>query len=212
MPFQHSAHRHGNGAGLLGHHHHHRVGDFTGAQGSMVPGTQFLGHIGILGQGHHASGKGNPAVLDDHGAVMQGGIVEKDITQQLLRHQCIDLGAGFVVFVQMLFPGKHDQGAHLFLAHDLTGPDGLGDHGVYLLDGLGGTEDGTQPHGAQVVQHPPQFRLEQHHKGQQSDGQQLAEQPVQGIKMQFAGCHSNQHQQHNRAGQAHHMRRANQRQ
>ena len=148
-----------------------------------MTGTQIGTEADTVRQGQHTACRRHPPVPDNHGAVMQGCLGEEDIPQQLLGYPGIQLGAGFEIFLQPLLPGKDNQCAHLFPAHDVTGHDGLHNHGFHLLNRLGIAEKGTQPHISQMIQHPPQLRLEQHHKGQQSHRQELAQDEVDGVKL-----------------------------
>ena len=63
-----------------------------------------------------------------------------------------------------------------------------------------------------MIQHPPKLRLEQHHKGQQSNGKELIENPVDGIELCHVGDPGDEHQRDDRAGQTHDVRRPQKRQ
>ena len=210
MPLENPALRHGNGAGLLGHYHNNGIGDLRHADPRPVPGTQLRGQMGVIGQGQHAPRRRNPSLPDDGRAVMQRGLGEEDVAQQLLGGQAIDGGAGFEILIQLVLPLKDDEGAHLLPAHVLAGKHGLGDDGIHLLGGLVDAEEASQLDGAQVVDHLPELRLEQHHKGQKSNGQELAQNPVEGMQLHHIGDPCRHHQQHHRPGQPHGVGRTHQ--
>ena len=150
-----------------------------------MPGAQVRAETVAVGQGQHTPRCGDPAVPDDHCAVVEGGILKENVPDQLLGNLTVDLGAGFEVFLQPLLPGEDDQRAHLFPPHGLAGTHGLGNDRVHLLlYGLVDAEDTRQLHAAQMIQHPPQLRLEQNHQRQQSDGQELVHDEAHRVQMQ----------------------------
>ena len=154
-----------------------------------------------VGQGQHTPCGGDPAVPDDHRAVMEGGIFEENVPDQLIGNLAVDLGAGFEVFLQPLLPGEGDQRAHLLPAHGLAGAHGLGNDRVHLLlHGLADAENTGQLHAAQVIQHPPQLRLEQNDQRQQSDGQELLHDEGHRIQMPQIGQPRNDQNHHHGLG------------
>ena len=197
MPLEHPLHRHGDGARFLGHDHNHRVAVFAHAHARPVAGAQIRAEPVAAGKGQHTARRRYPAVPDDHGSIVEGGLGEEDVADQLLGNLSVNGGAGAHILLQPGLPGKDDQRAHLLPAHDLAGGHGLGDDAVHLLLGLGNAQQASQPDGTQSVQHPPQLRLEQDHHRQQSHRQELVEDIAEGVQMRRLGDPGNHdHHQH----------------
>ena len=181
MALEHTADGHGDGTRLLGDNHHHRIGVFAHAYTGPVPGSQIRTQPVTLGQGQHAAGSGNTAVPDNHSPVVEGGLGEEDVANQLLGNLAVDDGAGFEVLLQPAVPGEYDEGAHPLPAHHLAGPHRLGNDGKHLLLDFFPGEEPFQLYVTQVVNHPPQLRLEQHHQRQKANGQKLIDNETKGI-------------------------------
>ena len=128
---------------------------------------------------------------------MEGSLREEDIADQMLGDLRIQDRAGLGVFPHVAVPGKDNQRADPFLAHFLTGTDGLMDHGHHLFIAFFGGQELFELHIAQMVKHPAKLRLEQYNNGNDSHSQELTEDIIQGVQIQNIGqpC-NNQHRNH----------------
>ena len=178
MALEHAADGDGDRAVFLRHDDDHGVGDLAGADARAVARAEVAGQVRIVAQGHHAArGRDAPAADDDR-AVMQGGIFEKQVAQQLLGQLRVDDGAGFKVFVERRLAFKHEQHADALARHDLAGLHG-GVDGA-LLDrgsGLGGKQVEMQLC-ADPLERAAQLGLEDDDEGDRADLKDLVEQPI----------------------------------
>ena len=168
-----------------------------------MPGAQIRRQPVGGGKGQHTARGGDFALPDDHGAVVKRRLGEENIADQLLGNLPVDGRAGFHIVIQSGFSGKNDQRPHLFPAHTLAGSNGLGNHIVHFRHGTHGPEEPPQPDGTQVVQHPPQLRLEEDDQRQQSDGQELIQNKAHGVQVQHIRQSGNGHNHHHSLGNPH---------
>ena len=100
------------------------------------------------------------APADDHRAVMQRRVLEKQVPQQLVGDLRVDDRAGLEILVERHAPLKNQKRADLLLRHDLAGRDGRFDR---LLLGRGraaAADEVREESAAKALEHPPQLRLE----------------------------------------------------
>ena len=156
----------------------------TASETSLVPTParwrvpRSLGQVRIVAQRHHAARGRDAAAADDDRAVMQGGIFEKQVAQQLLGQLRVDDGAGLKVFVERRLALEHEQHADALARHDLAGLHG-GVDGA-LLDrggGFGGKQVEMQLR-ADPLERAAQLRLEDDDERDRADLKDLVEQPV----------------------------------
>ena len=200
MPLEHAAHGHGDGARFLGDDDHYRIGILTHAHTGPVPGAQVRRQPVAGGQGQHAACRLDFPLPDDHGAIVEGSLGEENIPDQLLGDLAVDGGPGLHIVFQRCLPGEDDQCAYLFPAHAVTGGHGLADDHIHLRHRLDPAKQGSQAHTAQMVQHPPQLRLEQNDQRQQSDGQELLHDEGHRIQMPQIGQPRNDQNHHHGLG------------
>ena len=124
---------------------------------------------------------------------MEGSLGEENVPDELLGDLAVDGGSGLHIVFQRCLPGEDDQCAYLFPAHAVTGGHGLADDHIHLRHRLDPAKQGSQAHTAQMVQHPPQLRLEQNNQRQQSDGQKLIDDEAQGIQVHHVRQGRNDH-------------------
>ena len=147
----------GNDAGFLRHHNNHSIGMLGNADGRPMPGAKIPAQIRILGQGQYASGCRNPLTANDHCAVMQRRLGEKDILQQLCGNRSIHNGAGFKVFLQIGLPLKHNQRADFLPGHTAAGRNRFVDGMGQITDLCFGYKQPLDAAAAQALQQPPSF-------------------------------------------------------
>ena len=66
---------------------------YDNAFAGPVPHAQVAAEVGVLRQRQHAAGGGDAPLADDDRAVVQRGLDEKDVAQQLARDVGVDDGA-----------------------------------------------------------------------------------------------------------------------
>ncbi len=154
----------GDRAGLLRHHHDHRVGFLAQADGRAVPRAERFVQVLPLGEREDAGGEGDAVAFDDDAAVVNGVVREEDGFQHLRRGLAIHGDAGLDGFLELdgLLDGDERADAHVGQALD-----GLDDDLDVLALLVGGGEERQV---AQLRQHPAQFRLEDHQHRQDEEG------------------------------------------
>ena len=199
MALEHALVRHGDGARLLGDDDHQGVGGLAYADAGAMAGAKVGAHPGILRQGQHAAGGDSPLIADDQRAVVQGGLGEENIAQQLLGDPGVDERAGGEVLVQGDGALEDDQRAHALDGHLVTGAHDLVDH-VFVLRGLGaGGEQAEDPLAADALQSAPQLRLKNDDQGEAAQLQHVAQHVVQRVHLQQPGQAGYQQDQQNAA-------------
>ena len=96
--------------------------------------AHLLGQAHVFGYGQDAARGNDPTAADDHGAIVQGAVLEEDVFDEA----CIDVGhehfARLGVVRKIHLAADDDQGAGLLAGHVHTGQDNGGD--VVLLLGV----------------------------------------------------------------------------
>ena len=140
---------------------------------------------------------------DDDRAVVQRGILEKQVAQQLIGHLRVDQRAGLEVFVQRGLALEHQQHADALTRHDLAGLHRRLD-GAGLRAAVGGRVGKAQQDilSAEAPQHAPKLRLEHDDQRNHADLDDLCEDPVERIHMHHIGQPRHDQQQEDTAGHA----------
>ena len=84
--------RHAYGTGLLADYDHYGIRFLSHTQGSPVSGAEALLDICLFAEGEVTASCHDPSVLDDHGPVMQRGVMVEDSEDQGGGEVCIQLG------------------------------------------------------------------------------------------------------------------------
>ena len=209
MTDQHTIFGHGDDAGLLADHNGNGVGVFRNAKAGAVAGAHILAQIQIVGKGQHAARRLDAAVFDDGSTVMQGGALVEDGAQHLQIDRAVNRGAGAHDLGKVGVALQHDERAGLSLRKALGGiTDGNNSAapcalqaGVVIaslyVEQLGSPLVGL----THALQCAADLRLEQHHKGEQTDLQQRVEQPGNGAHIQGVGHQIHDHDQQRTLGQ-----------
>ena len=174
-----------------------------------MAGAHILAQIQVVGQGQHTARRLDAAILNDGGTVVQGSALVEDGAQHLQIDRAVHRGAGAHDLGKVGMAFQHDKCAGLGLGKALggiaDGNDGAApgpfQAGVvvapFYVEQLGRPLIGL-PH---ALQRAADLRLEQHHKGEQTDLQQRVEQPCNGTHIQGI-CHQiHDHDQQRTLGQ-----------
>src|SRR5690606_7879436 len=153
---------------LLGHDDADGVGHFGQPDRRPVPRAEFPADERVFRQGQIAPGRRDGVPPDDDGAVMERGVRNEQVDQQLRADDGADRRAGFHVVRQPGLPLEHDERPDPLPGHAVDRPD----HVRQLLRIRVGVIDrpGKQLAPAQLFQHPPQFRLENDDERQHAEG------------------------------------------
>ena len=171
-------------SGFLGHYQDIGVRVFTQADGGTVPHSVMGRNVRAVGHRKLATGGGNVVTLDDHSAVVQGGVLEENIHNEAP----VDIGLKTVSGIHILLQGgfvlNHNEGAGLLCRH---GADGFSQllgavaaHG-FLLDAQQAVEQlaaaaGQARLNGKAVEHMADFGLEQDDDRQHTHIQQGSQQ------------------------------------
>ena len=144
--------------------------------------TQIPTQVHISAQGKHTSGSQDSSLPDNGRAVVHGGLDKENIFEKLRGHLCIQLGAAAQYLVQLDVPLKNNEGAGAGATHIATGlyrlRDGiLQDFSVQL--GFGKYIQHIEAAAANLLQNPPDLRLEQDEQGQNTDIHNMAQKIVE---------------------------------
>ena len=159
--------------------------------------AQIPAQIHIAGQGEHTARPHNTPFPHDDRAVVEGGLVPKQILQQLAGHGAVQGGSGLDHVVQQIFPLKDHEGPHLVLGHGGVGLHRLPDGGLHVVGGGGAlaAEHAGQLPAAQPLQHPADLRLKQDDQGQDAPLHHPVQHPAGGGELQPVG-RGDGHDQH----------------
>ena len=209
MTDQHTIFGHGDDAGLLADHDGNGVGVFRNTKTGAVAGAHIFAQIQIVGKGQHAARRLDAAVFDDSGTVMQRCALLEDSAQHFQIDRAVHRGAGAHDLGKVGVALQHDKGAGLGLRKALgciaDGNDGAAprtlETGVVVaplyVEQLGSPLVGL----THALQCAADLRLEQHHKGEQTNLQQRVEQPCNGAHIQGVGYQIHDHDQQRTLGQ-----------
>ena len=178
--------RHGNDAGLFGHDQNERVGHLRDADARPVARAQILAQIGVLRQRQHAAGRQDASSPQDDGAVMEGRTFIKDVFQQGFRQRGVQDRAGIRHVLQRGLVFHDDQCAFLPGREIIHRPDD-DVHVRTEIFLLKGKAPGRELAAAKELQRSAQFRLEYDDQSDQSDAQQVLQQPVDCVEIEDAG-------------------------
>ena len=141
---------------------------------------------------------------------MERRLGEENVPDQLLGNLAVDDGAGFDEVIQPGLPGKDDEGSYLLPAHAVAGSHGLGNDHIHFGHRLDTPQQAPELDAAQMVQHPPQLRLKEHHQGNEADGQELIQNKGHGVQVQQLGQAQDDHDHDHGLCHTHGIRRPDQ--
>ena len=104
-------------AGLFADDDADGIRDLTHAQGGSVAQTQLFGDVHVVAHGEDAAYRHYAVVGDDHRAVMQRGVFEKDIFDEAGVDVGIDYVACLLIIGQWHLALEYNQGSCLRLRH-----------------------------------------------------------------------------------------------
>src|SRR5260221_1568003 len=178
-------------AGLFGHHHRHRVRVFRQADGRPVPAAQGARELAVDGEGKEAGRGGHPIGLDDHGPVVERGLGVEDADQQVVVEDGIEGDAGLDVAPEPHVALDDDDGP------GLGGSEGGGGQ-HHLVDRLFLAPPHHSQEGkrrlAEMGEHLSDLRLEDDDDPEDQEGEESAEEPVDGLQVGEQGGPVEHHQ------------------
>ena len=142
------------------------------------------GKMRVFRQRHHAACRCHAASADNHGAVVQRRVLEKQVPQQLIRDLGVDDRAGLEIFVKRHATLEDQKRADLFLRHDLARSDGRLDCLLFGRSRAAAADQVREESAAKALEHPPQLRLEHDDERNDANLQNLAENPVERIELE----------------------------
>ena len=95
--------------------------------------AEILGNVEVMTDWQNAPGSANAVLADDHGAVVQGRVLEENILDKPLVNRSIDNVAGGHDVVELLMALNDDEGTDVLLAHRHAGHDDGHDVALQLV-------------------------------------------------------------------------------
>ena len=163
-----------DGAGFFGTDDGDGVGFFGDADAGAMARAELSGEQRIHGKRKKTGGGGDAIIFHDDGAVVQRGAGTENCGQQIVGEAGVEGHAAFDVGAQSDFAFDHDECAGLVLGEKIRGQDD-----VVVGIAVGGRAAQKAQAAAQVGEHVPDLRLEDHDQRKHQVGENVADHPVQ---------------------------------
>src|SRR5688572_10049613 len=168
---------------LLRDHDHDRVGLLAHAQRGAVARAHRLRELVVVRQREEAGGRGDPLVLDDDRAVVQGRALEEDRLDQVARDGRVDARAALDVLAEAHVALDRDQGARAVGREARGGRDELADD----LDRRAAEDDGEEARPGEPEEEPPELRREDDERRERDASAEVLEDGFDALESEDAG-------------------------
>ena len=182
-------------AGLLAHHDGECVCGLGDAQGGAVAQSKRAGHIGVMAYGKYASGGFYASAIDDHGSVVERGVLEENVLYQARVYLGVDYVAALLVVFEWHILLYHYQRAGLAFRHVHACIHDRHHAGVYVLGVLllpvveKGCEKFPPLFGSQFHEKPLYLVLENDHEYEQTYAHHFVEDGAYELHLEDLGGH-----------------------